>query len=120
MSSEQAAETVFQQVLELTRRYSFTIGPDVLVALFGIEEAATAHVYDAGNATIEVFVTEAGAVPPGFRHVCLEVPDRERTLARARAAGLEIRRFRRGNSDVVFMVDTDHNLYELKECPRPA
>lgn len=117
VSSSDRADLVFEHIFEMKRLYSFEIEKDIVDVLFGGSSGMSVRVYDAGTTRLEVFITpEAASYPAGFHHICLGVPDRNRLLKKARAAELEVRRYERSNgSDVIFVVDRDGNLYEIKE-----
>ncbi len=116
VSSFEAARFIFEELFSMERLYDFIIEPKVVNTLFGIEAKAKAIVYDAGSAKLEIFVVE-GDLPktPVFNHLCLGFSNRNEIIEKAGAEGFEVRRYERGDSEVVFIVDTDGNLYELKD-----
>jgi catechol 2,3-dioxygenase-like lactoylglutathione lyase family enzyme len=114
--SEAAAARLFEDIFGFRRLYQFQIPPKAFQTLFDLTtDSVTALVYDAGNAQIEVFILgKCHVSPKEIHHICLGFADREEIIEKARAAGLEIRIFEREDSSVVFIVDQDGNLYELK------
>jgi len=52
--------------------------------------------------------------PGRFQHLCLGFPDRTTVISRADSMGFEIRKFVREDAEVVFIVDNDGNLFEIK------
>jgi len=115
-TSEAAAERFFGGLLGLQRRREKTAGAELCRALFGISREHPMIDYANEHLRVEVFLApEAEAVPRHLSHVCLEVDDRAGLIDRCAAAGVEIRRATRGDSEVVFVVDEDGNLYEIKQ-----
>jgi catechol 2,3-dioxygenase-like lactoylglutathione lyase family enzyme len=116
VSSEARAERVFVELFGLSLVKVFEVGPELCAALFGFAGEARARVYAAGEASVEVFVCPgAPAIGRRFEHLCFELADLEDVSARAIALGMEVRRFHKGDKEVVFVRDEDGNLYELKE-----
>ena len=116
VSSAARAQQVFAELLGLPLVKKFEVGADLCSTLFGFSGVATVHVYDAGPAALEVFVCHEKPQPRGsYDHLCLDLPDRDAVLESAAAQGMEVRRFRAGDKDVVILRDKDGNLYELKQ-----
>ena len=116
--SETAAVRIFEHLFNMKRLYEFDIPQDAFEALFHISTSAHALVYDAGNTHIEVFVLpEPISKPPGFEHLCVEVNDRAKIIAKAEDLGFEIRKYHREDTTVIFVMDDDGNLFEIKEKP---
>lgn len=115
-SSEAAAERFFGGLLGLHRRREKTAGAELCRALFGVAREHPMIDYANENLLIEVFLAPAAeATPERLSHVCLDVDDRAGLLTRCAAAGVEVRRATKGDSEVVFLVDEDGNLYEIKQ-----
>ncbi|MBN1355333.1 VOC family protein [bacterium] len=115
VGSEEAAGIIFENLFGFKKLYAFHIEPEILNALFGYDRAAEVCVYDMGNARLEVFIiAEIPVKPAWFDHLCISVSDMEATIRRAESSGFEIRRYRRETGEVVFIVDSFGNLYELK------
>ena len=116
VSSAARARQVFSDLFGLPLVKKFEVGADLCATLFGFAGEATVHVYDAGPAAIEVFVCHEKPQPRGsYDHVCLDLADLAAVLESAAAQGMEVRRFRKEDKDVVILRDKDGNLYELKQ-----
>ena len=111
------ATLIFEKILGLELMYTFEIGASVLNTLFRIDTPAHARVYDTGNSKLEIFVIPDMPSPGGLQHICLGVPDRDAIAEKFIEAGLEVRRYKRPDGSVVFGVDRDGNLLELKTVP---
>jgi catechol 2,3-dioxygenase-like lactoylglutathione lyase family enzyme len=115
VSSEANARAVFEDLFGFARAKSFEAGADLMKNLFHVERAVLVIVYGAGPAAIEVFVTSGNEADSVIGHVCIEVKDSAAIIERARGMGFEIRTHARlDGSDIVFIKDTDGNLYEIK------
>ncbi len=117
VSSDARAEGLFGALFGMTLIKKSEVGPDLCHALFGVADGARIRVYEAGPATVEVFVAPGMARGPGgLDHICLELADLAGALEQAAGLGLEVRRFRKDDKEVVILVDGDGNLYELKQA----
>ncbi len=112
--SEDAAVSVFEDLFEMPLLYTFPISAEIIYALFNIRGTADARVYDAGNSRIEVFIMTDPPIPGRTQHLCLGFPDRDLIVSRAESMGFEIRKFRRPDAEVIFIIDNDGNLFEIK------
>lgn len=118
--SQEEADRFFVDLLGLTRTRSRDLPPEIAVAVFQFTEPCTMIDYEGSGLRFEVFVPTAGMRPlaavSDYRHVCLQVPDREAFLARAAANDCEVRRFARDGRDVAFLADGDGNLFEIQQA----
>ena len=112
--SVDAAVAVFEDLFEMPLLYTFPISTEIIDALFKIRGTADARVYDAGNSQIEVFIMADPPAPGRTQHICLGFPDRELIVSRAESMGFEIRKFKRPDAEVLFIIDNDGNLFEIK------
>lgn len=117
VSSLSNAQFIFESLFELPLLYTFEIEPEIIQSLFKVNLSAHARVYDTGNSRLEVFVIPEMPSPGPFQHLCLGFRDREPIIQKAVDAGFKVRRYRRPDAEVVFIVDTDGNLFELKSVP---
>lgn len=109
-------ELIFEDLFGMKLLYDFPINPDIMRTLFHAPVDCQARVYEAGNTRIEVFILEEPVPRPGpFHHLCLEVPDSKAIIKKAEKMGFEIRQYQRPDSEVVFIIDKDGNLYEIKQ-----
>jgi len=116
VSSKENALLFFEKVFGFKMLYSFDISPEIIQALFNVNVDLPVHAikYDMGNSCLEVFILSEMPEPGVFQHICIEFNDRNEVIKRAEGAGMQIRRYKRSDTEVVFAVDTDNNLYELK------
>ncbi|MBN1295947.1 hypothetical protein JXA80_04145 [bacterium] len=114
LRTPEAAKMIFEDIFAFPLLYSFDIGPSTMAALFGIERAVVAQVYDLGTTRLEVFIMDDMPTPGRLQHLCLAVADREAVVTRWKVEGWEVRRFQRDDGDVIFCIDADGNMYELK------
>ena len=117
-TSEAASDRFFVDLLGCSRLREKRVDAELCGALFGVHREHRAVDYGAGETRFEVFLA-----PPGgpardrLAHLCLEVEDVEGLAARCAAAGLEVRRARKGERSLVFVADEDGNLYEIQARP---
>lgn len=117
VSSEERARGVFQELFGLEQVKTARVGRELTERLFAMDAEATLLLYQAGPAAIEVFVCpdRAGAAAGrSYDHLCLAVPSPRDLAGRAAAMGFEVRRFPKGDGEVLFVRDLDGNLYEIK------
>ena len=115
VSSEENARQIFEKILKMPMLYSFEIDTETTNALFQVEIPVKAMVFDAGNCRVEVFSANLISDDRHFNHICLNVTQRKEIIRQAELSGLEIRRHKRPDgNEVVFMIDTDGNIFELK------
>ena len=118
--SPEQAESFFSGILGLSRLYEFEITGDIARRLFGISRTYRVLVYGNRDMKIEVFICENGQLPaPAPLHICLELPDPEKTVRLAQAAGLDTIILQRQDHRTLFIRDFNGNLFELKSLPIP-
>lgn len=117
-SSEQRADDFYEGVLGLRKIKSFVLDKDLAHRIFGIEREPRVVVYGNDRFTAEVFIDDR--IPKGntsFKHLCLEVKDREEFVAKCEAMNVEVNRIPKGGGLLTFVKDYDGNLFEIKEAP---
>jgi catechol 2,3-dioxygenase-like lactoylglutathione lyase family enzyme len=115
-SSEDTADRFFGAVLGLEKTRKSQLPAELADRLFGVDAGCEIVYYECGDFEIEVFLTgRPEAVDGRISHLCLEVASRPELLASCAAAGIAVRDVPKGDSSVVFIVDEDGNLYEIKE-----
>ena len=114
-SSEANADRFFGQLLEMPMTRRSSLPAQLAGALFGVEQSCEILYYGDGELVFEVFVTGVSE-PAGQRmdHTCIAVPDRTALVERSREMGFEVRSVQKGGGEVVFIADTDGNLFEIK------
>ena len=115
-TSEETSDRFYVGLLGLEKRREKQVDAELCHALFGVARAHRLIDYAGDGVQFEVFLVPPGEQPPaGVAHVCLEVGDAAGLVARCQAAGLEVREVVRGERRVIFVVDEDGNLYEIKQ-----
>ncbi|MCD4654752.1 VOC family protein [bacterium] len=114
VSSLENARTVFEDVFGFKFLYSFDIQPEILNTLFNLDCSAQARIYDTGNSRLEIFILPEMPAPGKLQHICLGFPDKDKIVGKAQNAGMHIRKYCREDGEVIFVVDKDNNLFELK------
>ncbi len=118
VSSRRRADELFGELLGMEVVKTFEVGEDLARALFGRAARLDVVVYDGITGAVEVFIDPAMRPRDGqWDHLCLAVRDVAGWLRRAAARGMEVRRFPKGDREIVFVRDRDGNLYEIKERP---
>jgi catechol 2,3-dioxygenase-like lactoylglutathione lyase family enzyme len=116
--SQEEADRFFVGLLGLARTRARDLPADLATAVFGFAEPCRMIDYEGDGLRFEIFVPAAAERPPlapsDYRHVCLQVGDRESLLTRAAQAGVEVRRASRAGRDVAFLADSDGNLFEIQ------
>ena len=120
-TSEKTSDRFYVGLLGLEKRREKQVDAELCHALFGVARAHRLIDYAGDGVQFEVFLVPPGERPPaGVAHVCLEVGEAASLVARCQAAGLEVREVVRGERRVIFVVDEDGNLYEIKQAtPAP-
>ncbi len=117
VSTPARAHQVFGELFGMGLVKEMTAPRELVQALFARDEEVRILVFDGNAAAVEVFVSDACAGRADrFDHICLTVPDRPSLLLVAGSMGFEVRRFPKGDRDVVFLQDLDGNLYEIKQA----
>lgn len=114
--SEEEARRTLGAGLGLRELRRFTLSPEVAHALFRRTAPLQVLVFGEESRVLEALIAPTGAPDPGPAHVCLVVDDLSSTLARCRAAGLEVRSASVGTHEVFFVADPHGNLFELKQA----
>lgn len=118
-SSEETADRFFGELLGLEKTRKSRLPREVTKGLFGVDQDCEIAYYGTGSLVFEVFLT--GWSEPKERrisHTCIEVADHPGFLARCREMGYELREVPKGDKVIVFLADTDGNLFEI--IARPA
>jgi len=114
--SEENADRFLRDVLGLKKSEPKTISRELSKAIFDKDREMTMVNYTDDSLQFEVFIDSRhpGKTRP-VEHVCLEVEDMRDFLESCGRAGVSIRRVPRGDSLLVFVTDSDNNLFEIKE-----
>ena len=115
-SSESNADRFYGELLELPRIRKSELSAHLANELFGIDQSCDILYYGETPLLFEVFVT-GWSEPAGKKisHACIEVPDCDDLLKRCGEIGFSVREAHKGDKLIVFIEDSDGNLFEVKE-----
>ncbi len=115
-STAERADRFFGELLGLDKTRTSSLPAAFSQALFGIDQDCGIAYYGGGGLVFEVFLT--GWSEPSDRkisHTCIAVEDRAALLGRCREMGYGVREATKGEKVVVFIEDSDGNLFEVNE-----
>jgi len=115
-SSEDNADRFFGEALGLKKSETRPLPRALAQAAFEVDFESKLLNYLSEAVHFEVIIDprhEPKSKP--IEHVSLEVDDLPAFLERCRRAGAAVRRVPRGEDYLTFVLDADHNLYEIKE-----
>jgi len=115
VTTSEEADRFYGELLALPLVREYTIRQELTSRLFGIDRDYQIRLYDTGGTFLEVFVGEGERPGQTLDHVCLQVDDRESLKTKAREMGFRVVEIEReGTHDLVFIYDTDGNVFEIK------
>lgn len=112
--SEVESDRFFMELLGLEKIKNKTVSKDLSNGLFNLEREF--QVIDYGNEDVkfEVFIDKSLSAPElAVGHTCLETGDRDEFLSKAEKMGYQVRRMAKGEKVVVFVKDSNNNLFEI-------
>jgi catechol 2,3-dioxygenase-like lactoylglutathione lyase family enzyme len=112
---EEKSDIFFTGLLGCEKLRRKNVQSDLAGPLFGLEQSYDVVDYGREGLIFEVFFDPT--VPKALgstAHVCLQVEDREEFASKARELGFETRIATKGESWVLFVLDHDGNLFEIK------
>jgi catechol 2,3-dioxygenase-like lactoylglutathione lyase family enzyme len=116
-SSQERADRFYGGILGLDKIKTSELTEDVTERIFHSAQRCLMIFYEGEGLALEVFVPEESqAGKAAFKHICLEVNEREAFLAKCRENGFVVRRIPRGDTFLAFVADFDGNLFEIKEA----
>lgn len=116
-SSQEKADRFYEGILGLVKIKTSELPEDVTGRIFHSSQRCLMIFYEREGLAVEVFVPEKSPVKKDiFRHLCLEVGEKEAFLQTCEENGLEVRRIPRGKTFLAFVADFDGNLFEIKEA----
>ncbi len=114
--SEENADRFFVELLGMQKTRRSALPADLAHALYGFSQDCEIVHYESESVIFEIFVTGWGEAPERkLSHTCIEVADRAEVLSRACEMGYEVREGPRFDWTVYYIVDSDGNLFELKQ-----
>ena len=115
-SSEANADRFYGKLLGLALTRRSELSAQLAAELFGVDRGCELLYYGEPPLLFEVFVTGwSEAAEKKISHVCIETADRNDLLRRCGEMGFPVREAYKGNQRVVFIEDSDGNLFEVKE-----
>ena len=117
--SQENADRFYHGILGLEKTKTQTLEEGLAQRVFGTPCECQLFLYGNDHFAVEVFVpASVPGVGSPFKHLCLQVEDRDAFVGKCQAARLVVRQIPKGESLLVFVEDYDGNLFEIKELPR--
>ena len=115
-SSEAHSDMFYKDLLGCEKKPPRQVPASLMQQLFNLDEAATIINYVGKDGPVfEVFVMSVKEHAP-VSHACLTVKDRDVFLTTCEKMNVPVRRFvKEDGGSIVFIVDFDLNLFEIKE-----
>ncbi len=117
-NSEEEADNFFIKLLGMKKLRSKTVSAELMEAFFGVKREHIFIAYKNEDLSFEVFITEDKSKACDiFTHSCLSIDNRDEFVDKATSMGFEVIKVSRQDSDsyYLFIKDSFHNLYEIKE-----
>ena len=115
---EENSDDFFIKLLGLQKTRSFTVSPDLMEKFFGVSKEQKIIRYEKGSLSFEVFITnDDSKAQDTFSHSCLLIENRDEFVNKANSMGYDIIKVPRTNGIgyYLFIKDSFHNLYEIKQ-----
>lgn len=113
--SEDSSDRFFEGILGLTKEQPKTVPASLAKQVFFAEKELKVITYKGERIKFEVFISDSETEPrQTIGHVCLACPNIDEILNKCTAAGLSVRRGKKGDRSIYFIEDFDSHLYELK------
>jgi hypothetical protein len=110
---QQSADLFFMTILGMKKIKSTQLSKELSAAIFMIDSPVAFQSYDNGNMRIEVFI-HTSKQGSSFRHLCLEVENKNDFIARCTHHGLKPFFVEKDGKQLLFVRDFSENLYEIK------
>ncbi len=115
-SSETECDRFYQDILGLNKLSSKVLSAEMSKKIFDLEQEYHLLYYGNEQIKFEIFLSaESDLKDKHISHTCLEMKERNAVFEQCKSAGFEIIKIPRESSDLLFVKDHDHNLFELKE-----
>ena len=113
--TEEKSDIFFVKLLGCEKLRRKNVPADLSMAVFGLDRSYNVIDYGLDGLKFEVFLDQAAsAASHGPAHVCLEVEERDDFASKAESLGFETRWGTKGESRILFVLDHDGNLFEIK------
>lgn len=115
-SSEEKSDKFYQELLGLEKLKPGRAPRELAKPIFNVDKELKMINYTKGSVHFEIFIDERRTYDnTKIEHVCIEVEDLTRFLARCRSLGIEQFQVPKGDRLLTFVRDEDGNLFEIKE-----
>ncbi|MFX1391785.1 MAG: VOC family protein [Promethearchaeota archaeon] len=117
-NSEEEADKFFIELLGMKKLRTKTVSAELMEAFFGVKRDNIFIQYGNEGLTFEVFITkDKSKAKDIFTHSCILINNRDGLVDKATSMGFEVTKVPRqdGNGYYLFIRDSFHNLYEVKE-----
>ncbi len=117
-NSEEEADKFFIELLGMKKLRNKAVSAELMEAFFGVKRDNTFVVYGNEDISFEIFITEDKSKARDlFTHSCILINNRDEFVDKATSMGFEVIKVPRqdGNGYYLFIRDSFHNLYEVKE-----
>ncbi|MFW9772728.1 MAG: VOC family protein [Candidatus Thorarchaeota archaeon] len=117
-NSEEDSDKFFMEFLGLKRIRTKLVPAGLIEQFFGVKRENKFVLYGNEELLIEVFITNDNSkAQDTFTHSCVLIENRDGLVSKASSMGYDIVKVPRndGNGYYLFVRDSFHNLYEIKE-----
>ncbi|KKN16166.1 hypothetical protein LCGC14_0978590 [marine sediment metagenome] len=117
-NSESDSDLFFIQLLGLEKIRIKNVSGDLMEKFFGMRKDHKFALYGNDKINFEVFITnDSSKAKDIFTHSCLYIENRDELVKTASSLGFKVIQVPRddGNGYYLFIKDSFHNLYEIKE-----
>lgn len=118
INREEEIDSFYQKILGFHLERTFEIPAQLSETLFGIREPVQVFLIKKNDNLLELFVYSSPN-QSSYRHLCLEVPDRESLADQCTYNNYPVIRVKREErDDLLFIKDRSGNIFELTETKR--
>ena len=114
--TQQEALDFYGDFLGLEKLYEFKISPLLAREIFNLNQSIEVMVLGNEQLKLEIFIIPNWQnESPTISHLCLELPNREKYITKAKEMGIKIITAEREGRKKYFITDFNGNLFEFKE-----
>jgi len=107
-------ESFYCEILGMSEIRHFVLDKNLAREIFGIEKETTVFQLQKNEILLEIFIIPE-RFENGFSHLCISISNREEIANMADQNGYSCMRLKRGDSDMIFIMDKSGNIFELKQ-----
>lgn len=107
----------YGHVLGMKEERNFVISRELAGRIFNIGRDTEVRLLKNHDLVLEIFIRPEKE-DKNFHHVCISFQDREEVVRKALENGYRVTRISRDKSDLVFIMDSSGNLFEIKESTK--